>query len=152
MELKLPNTSDKVSELSSELISLISYELPVSYNPSKKELIINIPDSIENIKINGIKKILVDNNFEISVNGQLDLTTNDGKLCLDSVNNSIHFNSRESLNLKDLPESIEYLEQMKKKKLEHKKSDCNCSGNDLFNRLLLLENAIKNLEEHMYSF
>lgn len=61
-----------------------------------------------------------DGDLYIKINGEFGINTNNGSLCLDSINDKIFWNSRASKELKDTEEAIEY----RKKRLSiNKKKD-----------------------------
>jgi len=66
--------------------------------------------------------IAIDGDINIGINGEFGLATKNNKICFDTINSSIHMNSRVSKALKDLPESKEYLKSLEtERKLNTKK-------------------------------
>jgi hypothetical protein len=84
----------------------------------------------------------------INVNGEFSVTTNNHDLHLDSINSNIHLNSRRSKYIKDLPESIEYREQLDKEMRE--KERAMLEHHEHFDEYLeMLENRISELEKRL---
>ena len=80
----------------------------------------------------------------------LELITQKGHICLDTLDGCVHLNSRAGTTLKGLPESKLYLEKAKKAAQPKSQPEMGCCQdyliNDLKTRIIRLENDIKNLE------
>jgi len=113
-----------------EILKQLKEKKQIKFNHNNSSIIIDFNDD----KLN----IFIDGDINIGINGELGIATKDHNICLDSINSNIFLNSRQSKALKNLPESIEYLENLKKQQttIDLSKSDNKTSvkkGFDILN-------------------
>jgi hypothetical protein len=81
------------------------------------------------IRLAGNTRFAVDGDLYIAANGELGIMTRGEGIHLDSIGGKIHLNSRQSKILKDRPESLEYLERMRRLENRVKELEgCQCQG------------------------
>ncbi len=98
--------------------------------------------------------------LHLMVNGELSFATKDGILSIDTIGSQLHFNSRLSTVLKDLPDSIEYRKKLEeerevrekehqewKEAVDLKHAQDEKEKTELLNRIANLEKAIKEITD-----
>lgn len=111
--------------------------LPITkYDKELNTLFINAPER-------GLK-VVIDGDLSLTLNGEISLITHNENVCIDTIGGKIFLNSRQGKEIKDLPESKEYRENIKKKMEEMDK----CNKHKHLESCPLKEN-IYNLEDRI---
>jgi hypothetical protein len=122
--------------------------LKLVYDEESKELFLNSTEKIT-LRLGGNFHLVVDGDYDTSINGEYNLITNNQNIHFDSVNGEIHLNSRLAKQIKNLPESIELRKRIEQLKEKDKSCDCDSDTEmdgffkdvlDLFERVEKLEN------------
>jgi hypothetical protein len=101
---KMEEQKDQLVTSKQTLWEIITSKLAKELCTSNKDIQISNEDGLQ-LKIN--------NDITIVIDGELEIITNGKRICMDSLDSEIHFNSRIGRTLKDKPESIEYMNKLK---------------------------------------
>jgi len=101
------------------------------------------------IALSGNTQFLFGGDTYLVSNGEFGVITNGQDIHLDSIDANVHLNSRLVRPIRDLPESIEYRERVKREqeeKREQMESQLSRLVEELTTNMVLLEERIKELE------
>lgn len=142
---KMLNPFKKIKDKTYNIL-LKKGNLKLIYDEKSKELLLNSTEKIT-LRLGGNFHLVVDGDYDTSINGEYNLITNNQNIHFDSINGDIHLNSRLAKQIKNLPESIEL--RKRNKQLKEKDGSCDCDNEmdsffkdvlDLFERVEKLEN------------
>ncbi|MFW6219382.1 MAG: hypothetical protein ACOC33_00810 [bacterium] len=74
-----------VKSFINKIYLIINKDIDIDYNKQDEQVTINIKSDIN---------LCVSGQFNMFIDGELNIITNDNKLCLDSLNNKIYLNSK----------------------------------------------------------
>lgn len=115
------------------------------YDIETNTLYLNFPNKELNLVVNG--------DFNLVFDGEINCITNGENICFDTIGGQFHINSRWGKKIRDLPESIEYRENIKKQIEENTRENEHNHVKDcpLFYEIIKLKKELEELKNELSS-